>query len=236
MMVAIGNFAFRFRNYIFPLALPLVLAPGPRIFDEYWWAALLGLVVALGGQAVRGMTIALAYIIRGGRNKQVYAEKLVTDGIYGHCRNPMYVGNLMLITGVAITSNAWWCVGIAVPLFTFLYVAIIAAEERYLAAKFGPAFEAYCRRVPSLAPRLAGLGATVGQMEFHWRRLLVKEYGTVFGWVSRWVLVVLFNLWRLDALRPEAQSVRTLIVLFALVMLFWLTVGMLKRRRLVTAD
>lgn len=37
MMVAIGNFAFRFRNYLFPLALPLVLLPGPRIFDEYWW-------------------------------------------------------------------------------------------------------------------------------------------------------------------------------------------------------
>jgi hypothetical protein len=182
------------------------------------------------------MTIALAYIIRGGRDKRVYAEELVTDGIYGHCRNPMYVGNLLLITGVAITSNAWWCVGIAVPVFTFLYAAIIAAEERYLAAKFGPAFAAYCCRVPSLVPRLAGVGSTVSEMEFHWRRLLVKEYGTVFGWGSRWVLVVAFNLWRLDALRPGTPPVQTLILVFALVTLFWLSIKTLKRLRLIVAD
>ncbi len=125
-------------------------------------------------------------LIRGGRNRRVYAEDLVTDGLYGHCRNPMYVGNLLMITGVAITSNSRWCVVIVVPLFTFLYVGIIAAEERYLAEKFGGQFQAYCQRVPGLASRLSGLGDTLGRMEFHWRRLLVKEYGTVCGWVSRW--------------------------------------------------
>jgi hypothetical protein len=148
----------------------------------------------------------------------------------------MYVGNLLLISGVAITSNAWWCVAIVVPLFTFLYVAIIAAEERYLAGKFGAEFDAYCRRVPSLLPNLAGMGATLGRMEFHWRRLLVKEYNTVLGWVSRWVLVVIFNLWRLGALRAGAPPVRALIAAFAAVALFWLGVKTLKRKRLVVAD
>lgn len=236
MMVAIGNFAFRFRNYLFPLALPLVLLPGPRIFDEYWWAALLGLLVALAGQSVRGMTIALKYIIRGGRDRRVYAEDLVTDGLYAHCRNPMYVGNILMISGVAITSNSWWCVAIVIPLFTFLYLAIIAAEQAYLERKFGDAFRAYCRDVPALLPRFRGLAGTIGRMEFHWRRLLVKEYGTVFGWVSRWILVVAWNLWRLDRLHLDDAAVQGLVAGFLAVLAFWLTVRRLKHRRLVVAD
>lgn len=235
-MVAIGNFAFRFRNYLFPLALPLVLLPGPRIFDEYWWAALLGLLVALAGQSVRGMTIALKYIIRGGRDRRVYAEDLVTDGLYAHCRNPMYVGNILMISGVAITSNSWWCVAIVIPLFTFLYLAIIAAEQAYLERKFGDAFRAYCRDVPALLPRFRGLAGTIGRMEFHWRRLLVKEYGTVFGWVSRWILVVAWNLWRLDRLHLDDAAVQGLVAGFLAVLAFWLTVRRLKHRRLVVAD
>lgn len=235
-MVAIGNFAFRFRNYLFPLALPLVLLPGPRIFDEYWWAALLGLLVALAGQSVRGMTIALKYIIRGGRDRRVYAEDLVTDGLYAHCRNPMYVGNILMISGVAITSNSWWCVAIVIPLFTFLYLAIIAAEQAYLERRFGDAFRAYCRDVPALLPRFRGLAGTIGRMEFHWRRLLVKEYGTVFGWVSRWILVVAWNLWRLDRLHLDDAAVQGLVAGFLAVLAFWLTVRRLKHRRLVVAD
>ncbi|GIK34617.1 MAG: hypothetical protein AMXMBFR45_11030 [Gammaproteobacteria bacterium] len=236
MMVAIGNFAFRFRNYLFPLALPLVLLPGPRLFETYGWAALLGLVVALAGQAVRAMTIALKYIIRGGRDRRVYAEDLVTDGLYAHCRNPMYLGNILMIAGVAITSNSWCCVLVVVPLFSFLYLAIIAAEQAYLQQKFGAAFRAYCRDVPGLLPRLRGLAGTIGRMEFHWRRLLVKEYGTVFGWVSRWILVVAYNLWLLQRLSLGNGAVQALLAGFLAVLAFWLAVRSLKHRRVVVAD
>ena len=236
MMVAIGNFAFRFRNYLFPLALPLVLLPGPRLFEAYGWAALLGLVAALAGQAVRAMTIALKYIIRGGRDRRVYAEDLVTDGLYAHCRNPMYLGNILMIAGVAITSNSWCCVLVVVPLFSFLYLAIIAAEQAYLQQKFGAAFRAYCRDVPGLLPRLRGLAGTIGRMEFHWRRLLVKEYGTVFGWVSRWILVVAYNLWLLQRLSLGNGAVQALLAGFLAVLAFWLAVRSLKHRRVVVAD
>jgi hypothetical protein len=193
-------------------------------------------VVALAGQSVRGMTIALKYIIRGGRDRRVYAEDLVTDGLYAHCRNPMYLGNILMISGVAITSNSWWCVLVVIPLFSFLYLAIIAAEQAYLQQKFGDAFRAYCQDVPGLLPRLHGLARTIGRMEFHWRRLLVKEYGTVFGWVSRWILVVAYNLWLLHRLSLGDGAVQALLAGFLAVLAFWLAVRSLKHRRMVVAD
>jgi hypothetical protein len=82
----------------------------------------------------------------------VYAEDLVTSGV-AHCRNPMYVGNLLMLAGVAMGSNSWTCVLVAIPVFTFVYMAIVAAEETFLRDKFGAAFDGYTRDVPRWIPR-----------------------------------------------------------------------------------
>jgi hypothetical protein len=54
--------------------------------DQAWMLGL-GFVISLVGQLVRILTIGLDYIKRGGKKKTVYAEKLVTTGIFAHCRN-----------------------------------------------------------------------------------------------------------------------------------------------------
>lgn len=236
MMVRVGQFFFRFRNYLFPLALPLVLVPGPHVLESPFAAALLGLVVALLGQSVRIGTIGLEYIIRGGRDRRVYAEKLVTDGLYAHSRNPMYVGNLLMIFGVSLTSNSWGCVAIVVPFFTFAYLAITNAEEDYLRRSFGEAYDRYCRDVPRFLPRLSGLAQTFRDMEFHWRRVLAKEYGTMVGWPVRWLLVFAYSLWR-DGRGDEVVEMLPQFgaVVLALVA-FYLGVRTLKKRRQLVAD
>ena len=78
------------------------------------------------------VTIGLAYIIRGGKNKKVYAEDLVTTGIFAHCRNPLYVGNILMLAGVGILSNSLLYVVIMIPFFLFVYQAIVLAEENFL--------------------------------------------------------------------------------------------------------
>ncbi len=235
-MVRLGQFLFRFRNYLFPLALVFVFVPGPRLSSTPLDAALLGLAVALLGQAVRVGTIGLEYIIRGGRERRVYAEKLVTDGVYAHSRNPMYVGNVLIVTGVCITSNSWGCVGTAVPLFMLAYLAITRAEEDYLARGFGAAYERYCADVPRFLPRLSGLYATFRDSRFHWRRVLAKEYGTLVGWPLRWGLVFLWSLWR-DG-EPEVMTAMLPVLAGMLVALgaFYIAVRSLKKRRQLVAD
>src|SRR5678815_5444661 len=71
---------------------------------HYREMALAGLLIALSGQVLRAVTIGLEYIIRGGRNRQVYAEKLVTGGMFAHCRNPLYVGNFLVLVGLGVAS------------------------------------------------------------------------------------------------------------------------------------
>ena len=151
MLARIGDFLFRFRNLIFPLCLPLALLPGPPLFGNVLVAAALGFLIAAMGEAVRACTIGLQYIVRGGKDRRVYAKDLVTGGLYAHTRNPMYVGNMLILIGLAVASNSWTCVAVAIPFYAFVCAAIVAAEERYLQGRFGAGFDALSRRTAMVA-------------------------------------------------------------------------------------
>jgi protein-S-isoprenylcysteine O-methyltransferase Ste14 len=236
MLTAAGNFLFRYRNSLFPIACVLLFLPGPDPFPDPLQAAAVGAVVATLGQIVRAMTIGLRYVIRGGRGRRVYAEDLVTEGIYSHTRNPMYVGNLLIMVGVAIASNSWVTIAVAVPLGLFMYASIVAAEENYLQQRFGAAFTAYCRDVPRWLPRLAGLLTTLRSMQFRWRRVIVKEYGTPFGWISVLVLITLYNLWMAGQWDIRRDEIHNLEVILLVAAVFWLVAFSLKRTRTLVAD
>ncbi len=235
-MVRLGNVLYRTRLYVFPLACLLVFLPGPRMLQDDLVAAAIGLLVALAGQVVRAGTIGLVYIIRGGRNRQVYAEDLVTEGVFGHCRNPMYVGNLLILSGMAITSNCWTTVLVAIPVTAFIYRAIVAAEEDFLRRKFGAAFDEYCRKVPRFVPRLAGVRETFASMQFRWRRVIVKEYGTPTAWILVWCAIVAYNLWRHGELAMRPDTSRWLQVVAVVAVMGWATTRFLKKSRRVVAD
>ena len=194
-MVAIGNFLFHYRNVLFPLVYALLLVKSRPILPDFRLAAGAGLLVAVSGQLLRAVTIGLEYIKRGGRNRQVYADKLVQGGIFAHCRNPLYLGNFIILLGVGLAANSLLFLGLAVPFFGFAYWAIIAAEENYLRGKFGREFDDYCARVNRLTPNLSGLRQTLTGMRFNWRRLITAEYGSFFIWVAAVALVTLKNAW-----------------------------------------
>jgi protein-S-isoprenylcysteine O-methyltransferase Ste14 len=235
-MVAIGNFLFHYRNGLFPLAGLLVLLPGQALFAQPLCAVAVGFGIALLGQAVRIITIGYEYIIRGGKDRRVYAEKLVTDGFYSLCRNPMYVGNLLILAGVSVTSNSWTCVAIAVPAFTFVYIAIVAAEESFLRGKFAAAFDQYAADVPRWLPRLSMVRDAIGNGRFHWRRVLMKEYGTPFGWISIVFAICLWHLRSTGQLLFTADPLRSIATAYGILVLAYIVVRYLKRSRRMVAD
>jgi len=72
------------------------------------------------------------------------ASALVTGGIYRFTRNPMYVGDVLILLAVAVFfSNPLGLAGVA--LFVVWMDALqIPAEERALRARFGEAYDRYC--------------------------------------------------------------------------------------------
>jgi hypothetical protein len=80
-------------------------------------------------------------------------QELTTTGPYAWVRNPLYLGSILIAAGFAVALESW-AVGLALTiLFVAIYVPVIVSEERFLRATF-PGFDAYCRQVPRLIPRL----------------------------------------------------------------------------------
>lgn len=185
-ILAAGAFFFRFRNYLFPaFVVVVVLLTRPGYFlgraDIDRFVVPLAAATAILGGVFRLLVIGFAYIKRGGKDGRVYASVLVTRGFYAHVRNPMYIGNYAILTGVGVIYGSIWIYLVLIPFFTFAYYAIVVTEEEFLRGKFGPEFEAYCRSVNRFIPRLKGIRKSLKEFRYDWRKALRKDYGTFSG-------------------------------------------------------
>jgi protein-S-isoprenylcysteine O-methyltransferase Ste14 len=73
---------------------------------------------------------------------------LVTDGIFGWLRNPMYVGGTLFLAGLSILLASDWMLVMTVVFVVVLHFGVVRREERYLETKFGDAYRRYRDRVP----------------------------------------------------------------------------------------
>lgn len=234
-MIKIGNFFFRYRNGLFIFLYLLLFIPSPALFSEaafgvhfYYWPIIAGLIITITGQAVRGATIGLAYIVRGGRNKKVYADELVTGGLFSHCRNPLYLGNILMLLGVGVLSNSLIYVCVVMPAFVIIYQAIVLAEEDFLKRKFNDRFLEYCEQVNRWIPALKGLADTFRAMRFHWKRWLIKEYNTQYIWLTGIALLLLFKYPQLTS-GDEVKRNTALAIILPLLLIYYLTIRYLKK-------
>lgn len=75
------------------------------------------------------------------------ASRLVTGGIYRYSRNPMYVGQLLVLLAWAIYLGNAAALLILPAFVLYLNRFQIVTEERALARLFGAEYDAYCNTV-----------------------------------------------------------------------------------------
>jgi len=79
--------------------------------------------------------------------------KLLTEGVYGHIRNPRYLEIGFVLAGIALIVNY-----LAVYILLIIYIPVIylvvILEEHELRKRFGSIYDSYCREVPRFIPRL----------------------------------------------------------------------------------
>jgi protein-S-isoprenylcysteine O-methyltransferase Ste14 len=80
-------------------------------------------------------------------------KHIVGSGIYRFSRNPMYVGVLLAVFGLAIASGSVRILIYSCGLFAFFHVIVVFVEEPHLRATRGAGYEDYLRA----APRWLGL-------------------------------------------------------------------------------
>jgi protein-S-isoprenylcysteine O-methyltransferase Ste14 len=234
-MIRIGNFFFKYRNIIFLFFYLALFIPSWPVFSEsnsganyFWWPLCAGLIITFTGQLIRAISIGLAYIIRGGKDGKVYAEDLITQGMFNHGRNPLYVGNILMLVGVGILSNSLFYVAVMLPVFMFIYQCIVLAEENFLRKKFGAQYDVYCKKVNRWLINPAGLSKTFAENTFNWRRYILKEYNTIYIWLSGITLVILFTYPQVTHNDSQQRNLLLSIIL-PLLLVLYLTVRYLKK-------
>ena len=127
--------------YVLGRAYPL---PWPGLDD--WPARAVGL-----GIGALGVGLAIWGVVTLRRHRTTVmpdgvSEVLVTAGAYRRFRNPIYLGEVMALLGIAeITKNIWFAA--AAGAFYILVTKLqIVSEERHLEARFGEAYRDYKAR------------------------------------------------------------------------------------------
>jgi protein-S-isoprenylcysteine O-methyltransferase Ste14 len=72
---------------------------------------------------------------------------LVTTGIHGWSRNPIYLGILLVYGGIGIVVRSPWILIFALPLAITIRYGVVAREEAYLERRFGDTYRDYKARV-----------------------------------------------------------------------------------------
>jgi len=234
ILVRFGHFLFKRRKFVFPLvSLSILLAGKPRLLfgSESWDRALdaVGIAVAVAGQTLRAMVIGLAYIKRGGESGSIDAPNLVVEGLFAHCRNPLYVGNMMEFTGLILILNSPVGYLIGLPFFALGYYSIVLAEEGFLRGKFGASFDDYCQRVNRFVPSFRGLRLTLTGMSFNWKRVIRKEYGTTFVWLTTLFALLAWQSYTFHDWPAARPTVRLLMALWIPVPLAYIAARSLKK-------
>jgi protein-S-isoprenylcysteine O-methyltransferase Ste14 len=72
---------------------------------------------------------------------------LVTSGIHGWTRNPIYLGMFLNYVGIGVAAGSSWVLILVMPLAITMRYGVVAREEAYLERRFGDTYREYKGRV-----------------------------------------------------------------------------------------
>ena len=106
------------------------------------------------GGAIFAIALALAIwaivtIRQAGTQVETYkpTTAIVANGPYRFTRNPIYLGMVLGLIGLAIAFDSLWILATLVLFYLVIRYGVVAREEAYLERKFGDVYLGYKSRV-----------------------------------------------------------------------------------------
>ncbi|OGK10296.1 MAG: hypothetical protein A2Y63_04045 [Candidatus Riflebacteria bacterium RBG_13_59_9] len=93
-------------------------------------------------------------------------KRLQRTGPYALCRNPLFLGTIILMLGFAFLSGSWTLVVLTLVVFWSVYMWVILLEERWLLEVFGESYGEYLRTTPRLLPTFRSLSASFTRVPY----------------------------------------------------------------------
>ncbi len=186
-IVRLGEWLFRHRT-VMPLPLILMLL-AIRAGTVQPSAALTAVGVGLValGESVRLWSVRQIGVISRTRSGRV--GPLVVSGPFALVRNPLYLGNIALWIGFALSARLLWLAPVVALILGLEYHAIVRWEERLLDAQLGDRYRQYFARVPRWIPTLNSPTIEAASVVHSWRETFFSERGTLMAIAAGYVLL-----------------------------------------------
>lgn len=151
-------------SILFFVIIPLLLVLSSLALD-YWLRlprfafGLLNLLIGLLLFMVPGLLLAAwaihAQIVlgRGTPVPMMPPKKLIVQGPYAYCRNPMVLGEILYYLGIAILIGSFATVGFTFLLTAYFLISIKVVDEKKLEQRFGSNYLEYKLHTPFMIPR-----------------------------------------------------------------------------------
>lgn len=186
-LVRLGGWLFRKRTSLpLPIVAALFLIPAAEPSIGNGWIAA-GVAIVAAGELIRVWGV--HHIGAVSRTRSERLGPLIDSGPFAWVRNPLYLGNILLWIGFAVTAQLLWLAPVIAVLLALEYHAIVRWEERLLETRMGERYRDYMRRVPRWIPRPVRHAASDHAAAFSWRQTLYSERGTLIGIAAGFVLL-----------------------------------------------
>ncbi len=190
-LARIGGWLFKHRTSIpLPIVLVLLLIPaGWSPLSLSTAAALAGVPIVAVGELLRLWGVHHIGVISRTRSDRL--GPLIDTGPFSLVRNPLYLGNILLWLGFAVSARLVWLAPFIVLLLAAEYHAIVRWEEQLLESRIGPPYRDYTRRVPRWIPLLKAPATLTGAAAFSWGDTFYSERGTLIAIVAGYALLAI---------------------------------------------
>jgi protein-S-isoprenylcysteine O-methyltransferase Ste14 len=171
-----------------PIILMLLLAPADSATPVFTW---LGVILVVAGELLRLWAVRHIGVISRTRTDRL--GPLIAAGPFARVRNPLYLGNIALWVGFALSARVLWLVPVVLIVLGVAYHAIVRWEETLLETRRGEEYRDYRRRIPRWLPSLSAAPGEDGTLLtlFSWRDTLFSERGTLIAIVVGYALLYL---------------------------------------------
>ena len=85
-------------------------------------------------------------------DKKIKENKLLTTGVYGIVRNPIYSAFIFIFTGALLLTANYILLILPFVFWVFLTILMQNTEEKWLRNEFGKEYEEYARKVNRVIP------------------------------------------------------------------------------------
>ena len=179
-MTRVGGWLFRRRTLIpLPLALAVLVMPEEAARGSAGVVAA-GVVLVAGGELMRLWGV--RHIGAISRTRSDRLGPLVASGPFALIRNPLYVGNVALWVGFALSARLVWLAPVFLAVLALEYHAIVRWEEQLLVERLGDRYRSYAARVPRWVPNTIDRSAHAERGAFDSSAGSAPPAVNVFSW------------------------------------------------------